>query len=160
MHLVLTVCLALVSFTQVQARLTEKEPDLIKRFGPVVSRGDSRTSFEGRSFTVGKILSFRSDQWTIDTLMIDDRCSRITYRKVGNWTDEQIIGLLDRNGGYGTYKEERTGLGKSFRKWKQADGTLAQFSANDLTLTHPTYERRLALLKAKAQAESKQAPKF
>lgn len=142
------------------ARLTEKEDELIKRFGPVQLRGDTNRSFEGRSYKVGTTLTFRSEQWTIRAQLIDDRCAQITYGKIGSWTEEQIIGLLDRNGGYGTYKEERTGLGKGYRKWKQADGTAALFSLNTLELTHPLYERRLALLKAKAEAESKRPPKF
>ena len=153
------VCLPLLCCSA-QARLTEKESELIKRFGPVVSRSEDKRSFEGRTYTVGTSLSFHSDQWSIEVLMIDDRCAQITYRKIGSWTEEQIIGLLDRNGGYGTYKEQPTGLGRSYRKWKQADGVTAVFSMNTLELTHPLLERRLALLKAKAEAESKRPPKF
>jgi hypothetical protein len=79
---------------------------------------------------------------------------------VGSWTNEQLIGLLDRNGGAAGYKEQKTGLGPSYRKWRQGDGVAAVFMLNKLTLTHPMLERRCARLKAKAEAESKRAPKF
>lgn len=156
---VIAVCLPFLCCSA-HARLTEKEPELIKRFGPVVSRSEDKRSFEGRTYTVGTSLSFRSDQWSIQVLMIDDRCAQITYSKIGSWTEEQIIGLLDRNGGSATYKEQPTGGGKINRKWKQSDGITAQFLINKLELTHPLLERRLALLKAKAEAESKRPPKF
>ncbi len=79
---------------------------------------------------------------------------------MGSWTNEQVIGLLDRNGGAAGYKEEKTGLGPSYRKWRQGDGVAAVFMLNKLTLTHPMLERRYARLKAKAEVESKRAPKF
>lgn len=150
---------SLLSVVSVQARLTEKESELILRFGKVEMRGPERTSIQGRTYDVGTNLHFKSDQWTITALVIDDRCARITYGKVGDWTDEQIVGLLDRNGGFGTYKEG-TGLGKSYRTWKQVNGVTAVFAANTLRITHPLYDRRLAVLKAKADAESKRPPKF
>jgi hypothetical protein len=156
----LFVILALSLVCPAHARLTEKEDDLVKRFGQVVSRLEQNRSFEGRTYWVGTRLSFRSDQWSIDVLMVDGRCAEIRYGKVGSWTSEQIIGLLDRNGGSAGYKEEKTGLGPSYRKWKQGDGVAAVFSLNRLTLTHPMLERRFALLKAKAEAESKRPPKF
>jgi hypothetical protein len=142
------------------ARLTEKENELVARFGKVELRDPEITSIQGRTYNIGTNLHFRSEHWRITALLIDDRCARITYRKIGDWTDEQIVGLLDRNGGAGTYKEEQNRLGKSYRTWKQVNGVTAVFRLNTLTLTHPLYERRLALLKAKADAESKRPPKF
>lgn len=156
----LFVILALSLIGPAQARLTEKEEELIKRFGKVLARSEQNRSFEGRTFNVGTTLNFRADQWSIHVLMVDGRCAEISYGKVGSWTNEQIIGLLDRNGGAAGYKEEKTGLGPSYRKWKQRDGVAAVFMLNKLTLTHPMLERRYALLKAKAEAESKRAPKF
>ncbi|MES2692066.1 MAG: hypothetical protein V4773_01245, partial [Verrucomicrobiota bacterium] len=88
------------------ARLTEKEDELVKRFGPFTNRSAESASFEGRSYVVGTWLTFKADQWTIRTLVVEDRCAQIVYSKVGSWTDEQIVSLLDRNGGHGTYKEE------------------------------------------------------
>jgi hypothetical protein len=144
----------------VHARLTEKEDELIKRFGKVEMRSETKRSFEGRIYLVGIDLYFKSDQWSIHALMIDGRCAQITYKKTGSWTDEQIVGLLDRNGGYPSYIEQDTRLGRSLRKWKKEGGITAVYNTQELELTHPLLERRLALLKAKAEAESKQPPKF
>lgn len=143
-----------------QARLTEKESELVARFGKVETRGPERAYIQGRTYDVGTNLYFKSDQWSIKALVIDDRCAVISYTKVGDWTEEQIVGLLDRNGGYVTFKQEETNLGKSYRKWKQADGVTAVFSGGKLELTHPLYARKLAVLKAKADADSKRPPKF
>lgn len=154
------IVLSVIVTCVAQARLTEKETELIGRFGKVEMRGAERTYIQGRTYDVGTNLYFKSDQWGIKALVIDDRCAVISYTKVGDWTDEQIVGLLDRNGGYATFKQEPTGLGKSFRKWKQADGVTAVFSSGKLELTHPLYARKLAVLKAKADADSKRPPKF
>lgn len=83
----------------------------------------------------------------------------IIYNKIGSWTDEQLVSLLDRNGGYGAYKEEK-GLGKSLRNWKHRDGTTAQFKLSTMTLTHPMLDRHREKLRAQAKAASKQLPKF
>jgi hypothetical protein len=154
------LAILLLGCSVAHARLTEKEDELIKRFGPVRGKAESHRSFQGRRYVVGTDLRFQSDQWRIAALLIDGRCAQINYSKVGDWTEEQIIGLLDRNGGSAMYQKSGTGLGKSHRTWKRADGVTAVFSLGQLTLTHPLYERRLEVLKAKAEAESKAAPKF
>lgn len=154
------ILLSVLLVGSAHARLTEKENELIVRFGKVETRIPENTSNQGRTYSVGTNLYFRSEQWSIVALLIDDRCARVTYRKVGDWTDEQIVGLLDRNGGYGTYREERHALGKNYRTWKQINGVTAVFSSGSLILTHSLYGRRLAVLKAKAEADSKRPPKF
>ncbi|MEO5958768.1 MAG: hypothetical protein ABIZ49_00040 [Opitutaceae bacterium] len=160
MKLVTAFALLFFFVSVAHARLTEKENELIARFGKVEMRTPEKTSIQGRTYEVGTNLHFRSEQWSIVALLIDDRCARITYRKVGDWTEEQIAGLLDRNGGAATYKEEKREIGESYRTWKQINGVTAVFLLGSLRITHPLYERRLAVLKSSAEAESKRPPKF
>jgi hypothetical protein len=160
MKLPLYILGALLLVPVVQARLTETEDELVQRFGKVKTRTEERKSFEGRTFTIGPELRFVSDQWKISAVMIDGRCAQITYTKVGHWTEEQLVGMLERNGGFATYTEDKTKSSKVVRRWKQRDGTTAEFILNKFTLTHPAFERQLAVLKAKAEAESKRPPKF
>lgn len=151
---------ALVAVPSVFARLTETEAELIERFGPINKSSDDYNTYEGRRLYVGKWLSFKSDQWSIRTLIVDGRCVQIVYDKVGSWTEEQLVAMLDSNGGHAAFKEERPGTSKNNRKWKHRDGTTAVLVLRTLTLTHPMLDRHLEKLKAQAKAESKKLPKF
>src|SRR4051812_11921420 len=88
------VCMVALTATMAEARLGDKEAELVARFGPVQSRSVERKSFQGRIYVVGQVLGFRMEQWSIAVLMIDDRCAQIDYGKTGDWTEEQVATVL------------------------------------------------------------------
>jgi hypothetical protein len=142
------------------ARLGDKEPELVARFGAVRMRSEDMAAFEGRTYVVGTTLHFRMDQWTIYAVMIDDRCARITYGKPGTWTEEQVATAFNSNGGMANWKPDHESAPLNIRTWRRSDGAEARWSISGLQLTHPAYERRLSVLKAKAEADSHRPPKL
>jgi hypothetical protein len=156
--IVVLLCLALAQIGH--ARLGDTEKELVARFGAVQMRGRDLTSFESRTYVVGTTLHFKMDQWSISAVMIDGRCARITYGKPGSWTEEQVATVFNANGAMANWKADRENAPLIMRSWRRNDGATAQWSLAGLQLTHPAYERHLAMLKAKAEADSHRPPKL
>ena len=72
---------------------------------------------------MGPSLSFKQEDWTISSDLVDGRCVRIHYSKRGDWTEEQIRMVLAYNSQGGMWTENpKAGVAKLIRKWKRADG--------------------------------------
>jgi hypothetical protein len=126
----------------------------------VQARSNYTTGFEGRTYVVGTALHFNMEQWSIQALMIDGRCAQISYSKPGTWSEDQIATVFNSNGSMSNWKATPPDGPLLFRHWKRNDGATARWGMSGPELTHPAYERRLAVLKAKAEAESHRPPKL
>ncbi|MFA6286049.1 MAG: hypothetical protein WC661_01595 [Opitutaceae bacterium] len=142
--------------TCVFARLGETKDQLVARFDNPVNQGISQITSQSRTMVVGPELVFVQKDWSITCDLVDGRCARISYRKQGDWTEEQIQVVLAVNKQGGKWTEQS---GKTVRTWKRDDGALAGWSeADGISITTPAYLHAKAILEAKAKAEASVIP--
>lgn len=154
--------ITLVLPVSVRARLDETERELIARFGSPITRSKTVTTLQGRTYQLGPRLAFRQNDWFIDCDLIDGRCARISYSKVGNWTDDQILTVLTINAQGAKWTDvSNSHLRNLSRDWKREDGATAHWQQGiSLSITTPSFERAKQIAEAKAKAESGQIPKL
>ena len=131
--------------TVAQARLGETMPELVARFGDSSKLGKGAVFVDGNAREVGKLFTFRHEDWRIDVVMVDGICARIRYAKPEAWTDEQIAAVLQLNAQGHAWKEQPPA---TERKWIRADGAIATWTKTGLALELPSYEERLRDRKA------------
>ena len=145
--------------TSVFARLGETKDQLVARFGNPVNEGIDQMGSHGRNMAVGPELVFTQKDWIITCDLVDGRCARISYRKQGDWTEEQIQVVLAVNRQGGTWAKVAEQSGEIFRTWKRDDGATAGWTdADGISITTPAYLHAKAILEAKAKAESSVIP--
>jgi hypothetical protein len=156
------VVLAFVLFrSEGIARLGETEDELAIRFGAPTSRMPEKMFTQGKSREIGTRLRFREGDWTIESSIIDGRCAREVYSKVGEWTEEQFSTVLNSNAQGVKWKlTSKESMRKVIREWRREDGATAIWKAGALTVTHPAFDRAKALAEAKAKADAARAPKI
>lgn len=141
--------------TTLFARLGENEAQLIQRFGEPRLRTSHSVFAQGKSWVLGPQLHFRQDDWSITAVLVDARCGHIHYTKVGEWTDEQFLAVLNANsqGGRWTETSKPGGIPKLQRSWRRDDGATTRWQLGvGLTLITPAYNRAKAVAEAKAAA--------
>ncbi len=158
-------CIAvLLSFfltAQAVARLGESEAELVKRFGPPTQRSSEKTATQGRFHEVAMRLTFRQGDWTIESSLVDGRCARERYSKVGEWSEEQIAQVLDSNAqGAKWTQTSKASSAKVLREWRRDDGATATWKLRVMVITHPAFEREKARVEAKAKADASKSPKI
>lgn len=143
------------------ARVGETEPELIKRFGQPRSRSKHVVSAQGRIWDLGPTLFFKDADWTIISDLVDGRCARIRYSKVGEWTEEHFATVLNANAQGETWTAKSDGRNKKLlREWKRSDGATAQWIATTgLQIVVPAYVRAKSVAEAKAKAAAAAAPR-
>jgi len=144
------------------ARLGESENELIVRFGKPVSKVKETTSAQGKFPEIGMILTFRQGDWSIQCSLTDGRCSKISYSKSGDWSNDQILTVLNSNSQGARWSEISNDAIKNLqRTWKRADGGIATWQlASGMTLTNPAYDRAKSRAEAKAKGDAAKIPKI
>lgn len=143
------------------ARLGETEKELIARFGRPLSRSSEATFAQGRRIEIGARLTFRNEDWSIESVIVEGRCVREGYRKVGDWTEEQISTVLSSNAQGAKWTEfTKPGTRTIARDWKREDGAVAVWRLGSMTVIHPAFERAMAIALSKAKAASAKPAKI
>jgi hypothetical protein len=135
-------CLVLAAFAlRAHARIGDTESQLVARFGkPVSQEGGLNGS-----------LRFAFAEWLVTCDMVDGLCGRISYSKVGEWTEEVFDKLLLANGRASEWTDLTSpNVKKLQRKWKRADGAIAQWVTGCLLITSPRYEKAQAVADSEA----------
>ncbi len=155
-RLIAVVAFSIFAVTMTFARLGETEPELVKRFGAPVLRETHMVAFQGRTYVLGPALVFKTQDWRITCDLVDGRCARIHYTKVGDWTDEQFETVRNANAQGLKWREtSKPELGKLYREWRREDGAVAVWQMGvEMKITVPAYERAKATAEATAKAQA------
>jgi len=141
-------------------RLGETEQELAARLGPPVSTAKEIIMVQGKGIEFGSELTFRQGDWAIECVIIDGRCAKEVYGKAGDWTEVQIVSVLNSNAQGGRWTDLSPELTKRVsRKWHRGDGAIAIWHlGSGMTLTDPAYERARRNAEANAKAEASRIP--
>jgi hypothetical protein len=142
------------------ARVGEVEEELVHRYGPVQSRQAAVKSAQGRTYTYGEYIRFRSEDWGINALLINGRCEEVTYSKSGEWTETQFKHLLEINGGRSQWEEQKTTIPQLRREWKRRDKVMAVWSGGGFEVKSPVVEQTRDAVAKAAKEEASRLPKF
>ena len=144
------------------ARLGETEAQLVARFGEPTNRTNEITLAQGKWLVFGQRLYFRQGDWSIQCVVVEERCAKEVYQKPGDWTEDQFKAILssEAQGAQWTDRSQE-GAKKLRREWRRADGATAVWEApNGMAVTHPAYVRAKERAEAKAKAEAGKVPRF
>jgi hypothetical protein len=156
---VLGFILPAILASDASARLGETEAELVRRFGAPVSRASERITAQGKFHEIGTGLRFRDGDWTIESTIIDGRCAREAYTKVGEWTEDQFTTVLNSNAQGGKWtRTSKDSMKKAVREWRRDDGATAVWILRTVTITHPAFDRAKSLAEAKAKAAAARTP--
>jgi hypothetical protein len=144
------------------ARLGETETQLSARFGAPASRANEITLTQGKIVEFGLKLTFRQDDWTIESAIIDGRCARETYHKPGDWTDDQFTTILTSNAQGTRWADvSKDSVRKLVREWRRTDGAIAIWQMGvGMSVTHPAYQRAKDKAEANAKTDAARLPKI
>lgn len=117
---------ALVALTAV-GRVGETEQELVARYGAVTNRQPARKAVQGRMNIYGERLGFKFEFWTVSAVIIAGRCEEITYSLTGKWTEPHFRRLLEINGGWTEWTEQKTRNPDNHRQWLRRDQTTASW---------------------------------
>jgi hypothetical protein len=162
MRHVASMVLLLAALAPCAARIGETEAELAKRLGSPHTRTTHKVAAQGKLFELGPSLSFKQGDWRIQCDLVDDRCVRISYTKIGQWSDEQLQTVLNANSQGATWTEVgRPSARKSSREWRRSDGAVATWvSTVGIKIRVPAYDRAKTVAEAKAAASARQTPKI
>src|SRR3954471_18716560 len=140
------VCsLALFAVASALARVGETEPELVARYGQVLSRQPARKSAAGKMTIYGERLVFKSTDWDVSAVIIGGKCQEISYTKDGKWTEVQFQFLLQLNGGRKQWTEQPTRNPDNHREWNRKDKATGSWSAfGGFVVRTPAAEAALA----------------
>jgi hypothetical protein len=131
---------ALVAASAV-GRVGETEPELVARYGAVTNRQPARKAVQGRMNIYGERLGFRFEFWTISAVIIAGRCEEITYSLAGKWTDPHFRRLLEINGGWTEWTEQKTRNPDNHRQWLRRDQATASWGLSGFMIRTPAAEK-------------------
>jgi hypothetical protein len=150
------------------ARLSETPEQLAHRFGPAAPLvRNATTYFQGHTYPIGSILSFSAEDWSIECTIVDGVCAQITYRKTGDFTDEQLTTILTNESEGSKWSEQTTftTVVDSYfvpqahvREWKREDGAHATKISGSITLTNSKYDKAVEAAKAKGTSDAAKMP--
>ena len=139
--LVITVgALSAVFAPRAFGQLGLSEAQLSARYGQPVLRSGDMAFEQGTVHKIGDRLNFRVDDLNLTVVLIGDRCVSLRYGKTGILSDAQVRRVLEQNGGYAQWREQKTGAPRFARDWNRADKVVAVWRQSTLTLTTPAYE--------------------
>ncbi len=122
-------------------RVGETEQELVARYGAVANRQPARKSVQGRMNIYGERLGFKFEFWTVSAVIIAGRCEEITYSLAGKWTDPHFRRLLEINGGWTEWTEQKTRNPDNHRQWLRRDQTTASWGLTGFMIRTPAAER-------------------
>ena len=68
--------------------------------------------------------------WTVSAVVIAGRCEEIEYTLAGKWTEPHFRRLLEINGGWAEWSEQKTRNPDNHRAWLRRDQTTANWGLN------------------------------
>ena len=122
-------------------RVGETEQELVARYGAVTNRQPARKAVQGRMNIYGERLGFRFEFWTVSAVIIAGRCEEITYSLAGKWTDPHFHRLLEINGGWTEWTEQKTRNPDNHRQWLRRDQTTASWGLTGFMIRTPAKQK-------------------
>lgn len=122
-------------------RVGETEQELVARYGAVTNRQPARKAVQGRMNIYGERLGFRFEFWTVSAVIIAGRCEEITYTLNGKWTDPHFRRLLEINGGWTEWTEQKTRNPDNHRQWLRRDQTTASWGLTGFMIRTPAKQK-------------------
>jgi|CZKI01.1.fsa_nt_gi hypothetical protein len=161
-HALCLLSVALVIPACVYGRLGETEKELAGRLGAPASKSAEITLAQGKIIEFGSKLTFRQGDWTIECAVIEGRCARVVYAKMGDWTEDQFITVLTSNSQGAKWTDVSKEMTKKLaREWRREDGAVAIWHMGvGMTVTSPAYDRAKQKAEAKAKSDASQIPKI
>lgn len=138
--LTLAAALPISNPNRALAQLGQTEAQLTARYGKPVLRSADMIAEQGKVQKIGDRLSFRVDDLNLTAVMMSGHCVSLRYTRTGVLTDAQIRQLLDLNGGFTEWREQKSTAPRIFRDWKRSDEAIASWRQHTLTLSTPAYE--------------------
>lgn len=156
------LALAAICTSSAWARLGETEGELVARFGKESLRSNHSIVTQGKSHTLGPVLFFKQDDWSINCYLIDNKCMRISYAKPGDWSEDQIRLVLNSNSQGAQWGEtSKPSIAKLQRTWKRIDGSTASWQkGGGMTLVWDAYNKAKAAVEERAKVAAKKKPKI
>jgi len=115
-------------------RVGDTEPELTARYGAVTSRQPARKSVKGQLLIYGERLGFRFEFWTVSAVITAGRCEEIEYTLTGKWTEPHFRRLLEINGGWTEWTEQKTRNPDNHRAWQRHDQATADWGLSGFTV--------------------------
>ena len=122
-------------------RVGETEQELVARYGAVTNRQPARKAVQGRMNIYGERLGFKFEFWTVSAVIIAGRCEEITYTLSGKWTDPHFRRLLEINGGWTEWTEQKTRNPDNHRQWLRRDQTAASWGLSGFMIRTTAAEK-------------------
>jgi hypothetical protein len=119
------------------ARIGETEQELAARYGAVATRQPARKSVQGKLQIYGERLGFRFEFWTVSAIVVAGRCEEINYALEGRWTDPHFRRLLEMNGGWTEWTEQKTRNPDNHRHWLRRDQATANWGLTGFMVRTP-----------------------
>lgn len=123
------------------ARVGDSEPELVARYGAVVNRQPARKAVQGKMHIYGERLTFRFEFWTVSAIVIAGRCEEANYTSEGRWIDPHFRRLLEINGGWTAWTEQKTRNPDNHRAWLRRDKTAATWGLSGFMIRTPAAEQ-------------------
>jgi hypothetical protein len=165
--LLFTLLFLLVVEASAWARLGETPEQMQARLGPPSPYPrEDHVLANGKAYPLGQILNYGKEGWSVECVMINGTCAKITYVKTtpgATLTDDDINTILknEAQGSQWTQAVNSTTIIDSIilptfkvRLWKRADGATAQTVATGFTLISPEYQKAVDAANALAKADA------
>jgi len=142
------------------ARLGQTPDQLEQRFGEPVGSNNDMIIAQGKMIALCLILTFKQDDWFISCHIIDGRSAQESYRKKGDWTEDQIQLVLTSNAQGAKWTEITKPATKNLkREWQREDGATALWrQGQGIDVTHPAYPLAKQRAQDKAKANASRLP--
>lgn len=135
LHLLVLLILPILVASSAFGRVGETESELVARYGAVTNRQPARKAVQGRMNIYGERLGFSFEFWTVSAVIVAGRCEEITYTLTGKWTDPHFRRLLEINGGWSEWTEQKTRNPDNHRAWQRRDQAKADWGLSGFTVS-------------------------
>ncbi len=155
-------CLSCCFSADLGARVGGTEAELTQEFGEPTARAMENVMVKGKLLPSFPKLTYRSGDWEITCILVDERCAKANYDKDGVWPDEEYADKLAANAQGATWSVDEKGsrMPTVKRGWLRSDGATAVWRKNlGLTVVTPAFTAAEAAVKEQARNNVKILPK-